>query len=176
MENPLTQITTAYIMTLHAPLDPPLGANSDLQIYNVRPGGWVRGPSIRGEVIGPSGDWLRVMPNGARKLDVRLAIKADDGSIIFMSYTGRARASPGASRQARPWGRTSSTSSSPRPSRRPRRLMAGSTISSPSARSSPSTAATTATSPTTSSRCDDASCQIAPGEFIAGSNARQRTA
>jgi hypothetical protein len=93
MENPLTQITTAYIMTLHAPLDPPLGANSDLQIYNVRPGGWVRGPSIRGEVIGPSGDWLRVMPNGARKLDVRLAIKADDGSIIFMSYTGRARAS-----------------------------------------------------------------------------------
>jgi hypothetical protein len=90
MEHPLTQITTEYIMTLHAPLDPPQGANSDLQIYNVRPGGWVRGPSIRGAVIRPSGDWLRTMPNGARKLDVRLSIKADDGSIIFMSYTGRA--------------------------------------------------------------------------------------
>lgn len=90
VEHPLTQITTEYIMTLHSPLDPPQGANSDLQIYNVRPGGWVRGPAIRGEVIAPSGDWLRVMPNGARKLDVRLSIKADDGAIIFMTYTGRA--------------------------------------------------------------------------------------
>src|SRR5262245_65326916 len=90
MGHPLTQITTEYIMTLHSPLDPPQNANSDLQIYNVRAGGWVRGPAIRGEVIAPSGDWLRTMPNGARKLDVRLSIKADDGSIIFMSYTGRA--------------------------------------------------------------------------------------
>jgi len=92
MEHPITQITTEYIMTLHAPLDPPQGAGSDLQIFNVRPGGWVRGPAIRGEVIAPSGDWLRVMPGGARKLDVRLTIKADDGAIIFMSYTGRSRA------------------------------------------------------------------------------------
>lgn len=94
MEHPLTQITTEYIMTLHCPLDPPQGANSDLQIFNVRPGGWVRGPAIRGEVIAPSGDWLRVMPNGARKLDVRLSIKADDGAIIFMTYTGRAAVAP----------------------------------------------------------------------------------
>jgi len=43
-------------------------------------------------VIAPSGDWLRVMPGGARKLDVRLSIRADAGAIIFMTYTGRSRA------------------------------------------------------------------------------------
>jgi len=94
MKHPFTQITTEYIMTLHAPLDPPQGANSNLQIFNVRPGGWVRGPAIRGEVIAPSGDWLRVMPNGTRRIDVRLSIKTDDGAIIYMTYTGRAAAAP----------------------------------------------------------------------------------
>jgi hypothetical protein len=92
MHHPLTQIATEYLMTLHAPLDPPQGAGGDLQIYNVRPGGWVRGPAIRGEVIAPSGDWLRVMPDGARKLDVRLSIRTDDGAFVFVSYAGRARA------------------------------------------------------------------------------------
>src|SRR5262249_27930893 len=73
--------------------EPPQAANSDLQIFNVRPGGgWARGPAIRGEVIPPSGDWLRVMPGGTRKLDVRISIRADDGAIIFMTYVGRSRA------------------------------------------------------------------------------------
>lgn len=91
---PIAQITTEYIMTLHAPLDPPQGVNSNLQIFNVRPGGWLRGPAIRGEVIAPSGDWLRVMPNGTRRIDVRLSIRTDDGAIIFMTYEGRAATAP----------------------------------------------------------------------------------
>lgn len=89
MDHPLTQIATEYVMTLHSPLEPPQQAGGDLQIYNVRPGGWIRGPAIRGEVIPPSGDWLRTMPGGVRKLDVRLSIRADDGSFIFISYAGR---------------------------------------------------------------------------------------
>jgi Protein of unknown function (DUF3237) len=99
MRHPLTQITTEYIMTLHCPLDPPQGAGGDLQIFNVRPGGWVQGPAIRGEVIAPSGDWLRVTPGGARRIDVRLTIKADDGAIIFVSYSGRSRAPADAARR-----------------------------------------------------------------------------
>jgi hypothetical protein len=94
MKQPSTQITTEYIMTLHAPLDPPQDVDSSLQIFNVRLGGWLRGPAIRGEVIAPSGDWLRVLPNGTRRIDVRLSIRTDDGAIIFMSYTGRATAAP----------------------------------------------------------------------------------
>lgn len=93
MDHPLTNITTEYIMTLHAPLESPQRANSDLLIYNVRPGGWVKGPGIQGELIAPSADWLRIMPNGTLKLDVRLSVRADDGSIIFVTYTGRIVAS-----------------------------------------------------------------------------------
>lgn len=89
-----TQITTEYIMTLHAPLDEPQGVNNNLQIFNVRPGGWVKGPAIRGEVVAPSADWLRIMPDGTRRIDVRLSIKTDDGAIIFMTYMGRAVAAP----------------------------------------------------------------------------------
>ncbi len=84
-----TDITTEYLMTLHAPLDPPQIANRDLFIYNVQPGGWVKGPNIQGEFLAPSADWLRVMPNGTSKVDIRGSIKADDGSIIYITYTGR---------------------------------------------------------------------------------------
>jgi hypothetical protein len=89
-----TQITSEYIMTLHAPLDEPQVVNNNLQIFNVRPGGWVEGPAIRGEVAAPSADWLRIMPDGARRIDVRLSIKTDDGASIFMTYIGRAVAAP----------------------------------------------------------------------------------
>jgi len=72
MESPTTQIKTEYLMTLHAPLEAGQPAGPDLSIYNVLPGGWARGPRIRGEIIAPSGDWLRIMPDGkTAKLDVR---------------------------------------------------------------------------------------------------------
>ncbi|MGH6718346.1 MAG: DUF3237 domain-containing protein [Alphaproteobacteria bacterium] len=89
MQHPSTRIVTDYLMTIHAPLDPAQVVATDLHIYNVRPGGWVKGPAIQGEVIAPGADWLRVMPNGTHKLDVRMSIRADDGSIIYVSYGGR---------------------------------------------------------------------------------------
>lgn len=89
MDRPATAIRTEYLMTLHAPLDAPQSANRDLHIYNVLPGGWVRGPKIKGELVAPSADWLRVMPDGSHRLDVRVSIRADDGSIIYVTYVGR---------------------------------------------------------------------------------------
>ena len=89
MKGPSTQITTEYLMTLHSPLAAPQTVSSDLQIFTAPPGGWIKGPAIKGEIIPPTGDWLRAMPNGTQKLDVRLSIQADDGSSIFMTYSGR---------------------------------------------------------------------------------------
>jgi hypothetical protein len=88
-----TEVTTEYIMTLHVPLDAPQIASDSLQIFNIRPGGWVNG-LIRGEVIAPGADWLRIMSDGTRRLDVRLSIKAHDDAIIFVTYQGRATAAP----------------------------------------------------------------------------------
>ena len=76
-------------MTLHAPLEPPQRISSELFIYNVKSGGWVRGPYIQGEIVGPSADWLHIMPNGTQRLDVRESILADDGSYIFVQFGGR---------------------------------------------------------------------------------------
>jgi len=83
-----TKISTEYLMTIYAPLDAGQAVNSSLQVYNVRPGGWVKGPQIKGTIIAPSGDWLRVMPSGIFRLDVRGTIKTDDGALIYISYNG----------------------------------------------------------------------------------------
>jgi hypothetical protein len=83
-----TQITSEYLMTLYAPLDPPQVIDKTLFIYNVRDGGWVKGPKISGKLIAPGGDWLRVMPGGSSRLDVRTTLKTDDGALVYIAYNG----------------------------------------------------------------------------------------
>lgn len=83
-----TNISTEYIGSLYAPLDPPQAINSTLVIYNVLPGGWFKGPKINAKVIAPAADWLRVMPSGVLRLDVRGSLKTDDEQLIYFSYSG----------------------------------------------------------------------------------------
>ena len=84
-----TEIKTEYLMTYMAPLDAPYAIDSSLVIVNVKAtGGWAKGPNISGTFIQPGGDWLRVMPSGALRLDVRATLKTDDGALIYISYNG----------------------------------------------------------------------------------------
>jgi len=83
-----TKISTEYLMTLYAPLDAGQEIDSSLYVNNVRPGGWVKGPSINGTLLAPAGDWSRVLPSGASRLDVRATIKTDDGALIYIAYNG----------------------------------------------------------------------------------------
>jgi Protein of unknown function (DUF3237) len=83
-----TKISTEYLMTLYAPLEPGQEIDSSLYVSNVRPGGWVKGPRINGTLLAPSGDWFRVLPSGASRLDVRATIKTDDGALIYITYNG----------------------------------------------------------------------------------------
>lgn len=82
------QIKTEYLMTYLAPLDAPIAVDGALQIFNVKPGGWVNGPQIKGTMVSPGGDWLRPMPSGVLRLDVRASIRTDDGADIYVSYNG----------------------------------------------------------------------------------------
>ena len=86
--SPTTTITTEYLMTLYAPLDPPQKIDDSLTIYNVGAGGWVKGPKIKGMLIAPGADWIRLMPGGNLRQDVRLTIKTDDGALIYLTYNG----------------------------------------------------------------------------------------
>ena len=84
-----TEIKTEYLMTYVAPLDAANPIDSSLLIFNVKPtGGWAKGPRISGTFIQPGGDWLRVMPSGTLRLDVRATLKTDDGALIYISYNG----------------------------------------------------------------------------------------
>lgn len=51
-------------------------------------GGSFCGPKLQGEVLPSGGDWLWVRPDGVQELDVRLALRTDDGQLIYMSYRG----------------------------------------------------------------------------------------
>jgi hypothetical protein len=83
-----TQITTEYLMTLYAPLDPPQQIDNTLVIYHILDGGWVKGPKISGTLLAPAGDWIRVMPDGSWRLDVHATLKTDDGALIYIAYNG----------------------------------------------------------------------------------------
>jgi hypothetical protein len=83
---PTVSVQTEYLMTWHAPLAPPLAVDQSLLV--VPAGGWVDGPRIKGKLVGPGGDWLRVMPSGILRLDVRSTIQTDDGDLIFSSFNG----------------------------------------------------------------------------------------
>ena len=83
-----TQPKLEYLMTYKAILEPAQAIDGTLLIVNVLPGGWAKGPHINGSFIPPGGDWLRVMPSGALRLDVRATMKTDDGELIYVSYNG----------------------------------------------------------------------------------------
>jgi hypothetical protein len=49
-------------------------------------GGWVKGSKLNGTPLAPAADWLRVMPGGSLRLDVRGTIRTDDGALIYITY------------------------------------------------------------------------------------------
>ncbi len=90
-----TQINTEYLMTYQVLLDAPTPIDGSLMVINVRPtGGWAKGPAISGTFQAPGADWLRVMPSGALRLDVRAVLKTDDGALIYITYNGIIQHSP----------------------------------------------------------------------------------
>jgi hypothetical protein len=84
---PTASVQAEYLMTYHANIAPPQAVDQNLLIVNV-PGGLVDGPRIKGKLVAPGGDWLRVMPTGVLRLDVRATIQTDDNELIYVSFNG----------------------------------------------------------------------------------------
>jgi hypothetical protein len=51
-------------------------------------GGHFEGERLRGDVVAPSGDWVRLAADGSLRLDVRMLLRTDDGADILMTYGG----------------------------------------------------------------------------------------
>ena len=64
-------------------------------------GGTFAGPSLKGTIIPPGGDWIVQRPDGSRVLDVRILLQTDDGQKIYVSWRGIAYTPPGGAFNAR---------------------------------------------------------------------------
>lgn len=84
---PTTKVDTQYLATLYAPLHAPQPANTNLLIFHPRDGGTLTG-RLNGKLISPAGDWVRVLPDGNMRIDVRLTAELDDGSLAYITYGG----------------------------------------------------------------------------------------
>ena len=88
-------LKTTHFLTLHAPVEgkPFVAGKGNYgvrQIFAVPDGGWVDG-LIKGKLVSPSGDWMRLSDKGIATLDVRTAILTDDDepATIYVQYFGK---------------------------------------------------------------------------------------
>ena len=56
-------------------------------------GGTFTGERLSGDVL-PGADWVLYRPDGVMLIDVRLALRADTGVLIYLTYQGRFLAAP----------------------------------------------------------------------------------
>lgn len=87
---PVRALSTEFLMEMRCELtmqiigDTP---NGHRRIYHIT-GGTVKGPRIVGEVLAGGSDSFLVRPDGTGLLDVRVTVKTDDDSLIYVTYRG----------------------------------------------------------------------------------------
>lgn len=57
-------------------------------------GGELSGDGIRASIVGASGDWLLLGPDGFGRLDVRVTLRTSDGAYIYVQYYGLIEVTP----------------------------------------------------------------------------------
>ena len=86
-------IELAPLCTVHIQLKPPIevgagcaGTRVIIEVASAQ----VKGDRLSGEMVGAAAaDWLLIGPEGTGTLDVRWALRTDDGAIIFTQYHGK---------------------------------------------------------------------------------------
>jgi len=79
------------LMTMHADLNESVpvgvGPNGNRMIADVT-GGYFEGEKLKGEVLASGADWVTIDSEGVGHLDVRIALRTDDGAHIYVQYFG----------------------------------------------------------------------------------------
>lgn len=93
----MAELRTELLFEISVNLEPPqvVGPtpNGDRRIRLIS-GGSFAGPRLRGEVLPGGGDWLLLRPDGARLLDVRLALRTEEGHLVYVISRGIMDMSP----------------------------------------------------------------------------------
>jgi Protein of unknown function (DUF3237) len=93
----VASLRTEFLFEMRMTLEPPqqVGVTpyGDRRIRYLE-GGTFSGPRVRGEVLPWGADWVLLRADGARYLDVRLTLRADDGHLIYVTARGILDVSP----------------------------------------------------------------------------------
>ena len=81
-------------LTLEAQTPQNLASTGSSRLIVPVSGGTFTGPSLKGTIIPPGGDWIVQRPDGSRVLDVRILLQTDDGQKIYVSWRGIAATTP----------------------------------------------------------------------------------
>ena len=81
------------LCTLHVQLKAPIvvgtgcaGTRRIVEVASIE----VKGDRLSGEMLGAAAaDWILIGPEGTATIDVRAALRTDDGAIIFTQYNGK---------------------------------------------------------------------------------------
>jgi uncharacterized protein DUF3237 len=84
----LNELTHLYSIELE--ITQPTIAIGDQLIVNVG-GGTFSGKGLKGQIVAPSGDWIRRLSTIETDLDARLVLETQDGAWIYSGYTGKIR-------------------------------------------------------------------------------------
>lgn len=89
----MAEIKTEFLFDMKADLDmrgairmgtTPHGTRTIVYVT----GGYIEGPKIKATVLPGGGDWLLGRSDGSRVMDVRAAVRTDDGQFIYTYYRG----------------------------------------------------------------------------------------
>jgi len=90
------KLQSEFLFDLNLKTETPqnLGSNDGSRLIVPVSGGTFAGPSLKGTIVAPGGDWIVKRPDGSRVLDVRILLKTEDGQEIYMSWRGIAYTRP----------------------------------------------------------------------------------
>jgi hypothetical protein len=80
-----------YLFSYEATLQPPevIGPVPEgIRVNAYVTGGQVWGPRLRGTVRPVGADWITIGRDGVARLDVRITLEAEDGALLYVTYTG----------------------------------------------------------------------------------------
>ncbi len=88
----MNQPELEFVYEASANLAPPreIGAVPDgtRRIIPIKPGGYVKGPLINGQLLGNAADWQLTRLDGVTVVDATYAIETDDGAVIQLRNRG----------------------------------------------------------------------------------------
>jgi hypothetical protein len=84
-------LRSEHLLRLSAELEDPLvlaeAPHGTRRILYFR-GGEFSGPRLRGQVLAGGGDWVLLRRDGVSELDIRLALRTEDGALIYVACDG----------------------------------------------------------------------------------------